>query len=100
MCNFRCVRTWMNMTPPFEAECICHAKQINATLAGVFPSCRWSTFEESLSPAVAFAGVVVLSNWTLILLLYRAPEKGPRLAPFAKLSCTGVCSLHHSLVST
>lgn len=33
------------------------------------------------------------------LLLYRAPEKGPRLAPFAKLSCTGVCFLHHYLVS-
>jgi hypothetical protein len=96
MCEFG-VRTWMDITPLFAAECMCHANQTNATLAGVFPSC---CFEESLSPAVAVAGAVVLSNRTLTLLLYRAPEKGPRLAPFAKLSCTGVCSLHHSLVST
>ena len=41
-----------------------------------------------------------MSNWTLNLFLYRAPERGRRLAPFAKLSCTGVCSLHLSLAST
>jgi hypothetical protein len=58
-----------------------------------------SVFEESLSPAVAPVGVVILKLDTYFASL-QSTGKGPCLAPFAKLSYTGVCSLHHSLVIT
>ena len=89
----------MGVTPPrsYLLLSVCAI----ATLAGVcFSSCFSSLFEISLSRrAVTVAGGSSLELNTY-LLLYRAPEKDPRLAQFAKLSCTGVYSLHHSLVST
>ena len=43
------VRTWMDIKPLFAAECMCHAEQTNATLAGVLLGCYSIVFEETLS---------------------------------------------------
>ena len=42
------VCTWMGYNATI---CMCHAKQTNATLVGVFLGCYSSVFEETLSPA-------------------------------------------------
>jgi hypothetical protein len=68
---------------------------------GVYPADIWDLLAKLPSPSFLFSVVVLaLTNRTLLLLLFRAPESGLHLAPFAKLSFTAVSSLHRFLVST
>ncbi len=95
ICDFG-VRTWTIVTPPFPAVYVRRKKEQRDVTGDI--SQQLSECFRAITVAVAWG--VVPSNWSLtVLLRYRAPERGPRLVPSAKLSCTAVYSLHHSLVS-